>query len=221
MVVRCRSRRAIGAARSSHACPRRLVPPACMVLGRGDGGCPAPPQRRRRALSASVPTIPASPGPSRGFLVGAPDTPSDRSSSRGRPVQGARGISQCTAAIASSEVCGSCHSCICRSFRRVRCWPDLQQATYPEWAFSAYRVGRRPTATCHPARRARNPARLPCRPERRRQLPQQDRQHPGLIRRSTATVPILRPLAAYPRRAERLPCEDSTAIPRHPRPPDA
>ena len=78
------------------------------------------------------------------FLVGAPDIlngPFDKPVVN--PMQNALGIKPVhDAAIASSEVCGSCHSVHLPVMQAGKELARIyEQATYPEWAFSAYRTG--------------------------------------------------------------------------------
>ncbi len=82
------------------------------------------------------------------FLVGPPDELYGQfAEPQTTPMEGALGIKPLhTTAIQSSELCGSCHTVhlpvMAKSGKVVG--HVYEQATYPEWAFSAYRTGTTP-----------------------------------------------------------------------------
>ena len=81
------------------------------------------------------------------FLVGPPgEVFGPFEDPRTRPMDGALGLQPVhTTAIRSSEVCGSCHTVHLPVMHRGKViGHTYEQATYPEWAFSAYRTGETP-----------------------------------------------------------------------------
>ncbi len=82
------------------------------------------------------------------FLVGPPEELyGPFAAPKVKPMENALGITAVeSAAVRSSELCGSCHTVHLPVFTRAgeRLGEVYEQTTYPEWAFSSYRVGTTP-----------------------------------------------------------------------------
>ena len=83
-------------------------------------------------------------------------------------------------------MCGSCHTVHLPVLHRGKTiGARYEQATYPEWAFSAYRTGTTPDGAL-PLGAGAQAAVVPGLPHaepgrRRHSVPQQDRDHPGIL----------------------------------------
>ena len=104
-----------------------------------------------------------------------------------KPMVNATGmVPEHSAHVKSAEMCASCHTVHLPVLHRGKpVARTYEQATYPEWAFSAYRTGSTPDGPL-PLRAGAKAQIVPGLPHAearcvRHSLPEQDRDHPGIL----------------------------------------